>query len=534
MGCTGSFKVAIGQLEIWSGQAPILGQKAGIFGKYGITHEVFGTAGAGETVQAVISGSADFGVNVGTQGVLRAFAKGAPIRVIGANFTGAGDIFFYVRADSPIRSLKDTTERNTISYSTGGSTTHNIVLGLGKELGIKAVATSTGGMPATLTAVMSGQIDIGWGSPPFELKEIEEGKIRVVAGGNDVPSLRIQTIRVEVVNGNVLKNRNDAVLRFVRAFRETLDWMYADPEAIKMYAEAIKVPVAIARTAVGIGAEGGQAVRPHPGHRGDHGGRGQAQVSRRAAHQGATRGVHPNSAAAITAKSAESEETMIARNNWVCAAVLIAAAASGAQAEETPKAGNLKVAIGQLAWGGQAAVARPARRHLQEARHHARHFATPGGGETMQAVAGSADAGRDGRRRGAARLSQGAPVRVVGASFTGVGDLYWYVRADSRSGGSPTAPTSPPWPIRRAAQRARCRACLRAGARAQGAADCDRNAAGDADPGDVGPDRHRLGRAAVRIEGAGGGQDPHHRQRQRRALAAHPDRAGRDGQCQHV
>jgi len=245
-----SFKVAIGQLEIWSGQAPILGQKAGIFGKYGITHEVFGTAGAGETVQAVISGSADFGVNVGTQGVLRAFAKGAPIRVIGANFTGAGDIFFYVRADSPIRSLKDTTERNTLSYSTGGSTTHNIVLGLGKELGIKAVATSTGGMPATLTAVMSGQIDIGWGSPPFGLKEIEEGKIRVVAGGNDVPSLRSQTIRVEVVNGNVLKNRNDAVLRFVRAFRETLDWMYADPEAIKMYAEAIKVPVAIARTAV--------------------------------------------------------------------------------------------------------------------------------------------------------------------------------------------------------------------------------------------------------------------------------------------
>jgi NitT/TauT family transport system substrate-binding protein len=245
-----AFKVAIGQLEIWSGQAPILGQKAGIFRKYGITLDNFGTAGAGETVQAAISGSADFGVNVGTQGVLRAFAKGAPIRIFGANFTGAGDIFFYVRADSLIRSLKDTTEKTTISYSTGGSTTHTIVLGLGKELGIKGVPTATGGMPATLTAVMSGQIDIGWGSPPFGLREIEEGKIRIVAGGNDVPSLRSQTIRVEVVNDNVLKNRRDAVLRFVRAFRETLDWMYADPEAIRMYAEAIKVPVAIAKTAV--------------------------------------------------------------------------------------------------------------------------------------------------------------------------------------------------------------------------------------------------------------------------------------------
>jgi NitT/TauT family transport system substrate-binding protein len=245
-----AFKVAIGQLEIWSGQAPVLGQKAGIFKKHGITLENFGTAGAGETVQAVIAGSADFGVNVGLSGVLRAFSRGAPIRVIGSNFTGAGDIYFYVRADSPLRSLRETTEKNTISYSTGGSTTHNIVLGLGKELGIKAVPTSTGGLPATLTAVMSGQVDIGWGSPPFGLKEIDEGKIRVVASGNDVPSLRNQTIRVETINANALKSRKDAVLRFVRAFRETLDWMYADPEAIKMYAEAIKVPVAIAKTAV--------------------------------------------------------------------------------------------------------------------------------------------------------------------------------------------------------------------------------------------------------------------------------------------
>jgi NitT/TauT family transport system substrate-binding protein len=245
-----AFKVAIGQLEIWSGQAPILGQKAGIFKKHGIVLENFGTAGAGETVQAVISGSADFGVNVGTQGVLRAFAKGAPIRVIGANFTGAGDIFYYVRADSPIKSLKDATEKTTISYSTSGSTTHTIVLGYGKELGIKAVPTSTGGMPATLTQVMSGQIDIGWGSPPFGLREIEEGKIRVIASGNDVPSLRAQTIRIEVVNNNALKTRKDAVVRYVKAFRETLDWMYSDPEAIRMYAEAIKVPVSIAKTAV--------------------------------------------------------------------------------------------------------------------------------------------------------------------------------------------------------------------------------------------------------------------------------------------
>ena len=54
--------------RIGRGQAPILGQNAGIFKKHGITLEIFGTAGAGETVQAVISGSADFGISVGIAG----------------------------------------------------------------------------------------------------------------------------------------------------------------------------------------------------------------------------------------------------------------------------------------------------------------------------------------------------------------------------------------------------------------------------------------------------------------------------------
>jgi NitT/TauT family transport system substrate-binding protein len=105
-------------------------------------------------------------------------------------------------------------------------------------------------MSPTLTLVMSGQIDVGWGSPPFGLKEIDEGKIRVIGGGNDVPSLRGQTIRVEVVNASTLRDRHDAVMRFVRAFRETLDWMYSDPAAIKMYADSLNMPVGPVKAAI--------------------------------------------------------------------------------------------------------------------------------------------------------------------------------------------------------------------------------------------------------------------------------------------
>ena len=56
------------------------------------------------------------------------------------------------------------------------------------------------GRPATFTSVMTGQIDIGWAAPPFGLKEIKEGKIRIIARGSDMPSLKGQTVRAMIVN----------------------------------------------------------------------------------------------------------------------------------------------------------------------------------------------------------------------------------------------------------------------------------------------------------------------------------------------
>ena len=237
-----SLKVAVGQLTTWENQMTLLGQDAGIFKKHGIVIENFGTNGAGETLQAVISGSADIGIGMGTPGAMRAFVRGAPVRVLAPAFTGTGDLYWYVRANSPIKSLKDTTASNTIAYSTSGSSTNSLVLGFGNELGMKAKPTATGGPPATLTLVMSGQIDIGWASPPFGLKEVEAGKIRILARGSDVPSTRNQTVRVQIVNADALKNRKDVIERFMKAYREAVEWMYSNPQAIKMYAEKMKVP----------------------------------------------------------------------------------------------------------------------------------------------------------------------------------------------------------------------------------------------------------------------------------------------------
>lgn len=237
--------VVVGHINNWEQQPPTLGQEAGIFKKHGLVLKNVGTRGAGETIQAVISGSADIGTGVGTAGVLRAFSKGAPIRILAPAFTGAGDLYWYVKADSKIKSLKDSTPSTTIAYSTSGSSTNNIVLGFINELGTKGKPTATGGPPGTLTAVMSGQIDIGWSAPPFGLQEEKDGKIRIIARGSDVPSLRGQTVRTLIVNANALKTKHDAIMRFMQAYRETVDWMYSDPKAFEMYAKKIKKPAAL-------------------------------------------------------------------------------------------------------------------------------------------------------------------------------------------------------------------------------------------------------------------------------------------------
>ena len=242
-----TLKVAAGQRGNWDTTVAEVGQRAGTFKKHGLVLEILWTQGAGETQQAVISGSVDIGVAPGVMGVLSAFSKGAPVRVIGAETTGASDLYWYVPANSPIKSLKET-EGKTIAYSTNGSSTHGIVTAFMKEYQLKAKPTATGGPAPTLTQVMSGQIDIGWSAPPFGLKELDEGKIRIIAGGNDASAFRGQTVRLLITNLQTLQGRKDAVDRFMKAYRETIDWLYSsDPAALKTYADFVGIPLAMAK-----------------------------------------------------------------------------------------------------------------------------------------------------------------------------------------------------------------------------------------------------------------------------------------------
>jgi len=239
-------KLTIGQRGNWDTAVAQLGTKAGIFKKHGLELEMIYTSGSGETLQPVVSGSVDLGLAVGTLGAMAAYAKGAPVRIIGAEATGAAD-YWYAKTSSPIKTLQDTNGK-TLAYSTNGSSTHSIVRAFMNEFKLTAKPTPTGNPSTTLTAVMTDQVDVGWAAPPFGLKEIEEGKIRVVAKATDAALVRGQTIRVIVTNADALTKKKDAISRFMQAYRETVNYMYGDnPQVIKDYAEFVGVAEVLAR-----------------------------------------------------------------------------------------------------------------------------------------------------------------------------------------------------------------------------------------------------------------------------------------------
>jgi NitT/TauT family transport system substrate-binding protein len=236
-----TLKVAIPQRGAWDAGVAELGQRGGIFKKHGLNLEVLYVAAGPESIQAVIGGSMDIATASGVSAAVGTFAKGAPIRLIGSEMIGAPDLYWYVPAGSPIHRIEDFNGR-TVAYSLTGSSSHAALLALIAQYKLNAKPTSTGNIAATITQTMTGQVDVGFGAAPFGLDLAEDGKIRIIATGNDVASLRTRTVRVNLTSVNNLQNRHDTIVRFNRAYQETVDWMYSDPAALKHYAEYSNLP----------------------------------------------------------------------------------------------------------------------------------------------------------------------------------------------------------------------------------------------------------------------------------------------------
>jgi len=233
-------KVAVPQRGTWETSVPDLGERAKIFAKHGIKVEPFYTSGGGETMQALISGSVDVAIATGAAAMFASYVKGAPIRPIGTSITGAREIFWYVKADSPIKSLKDAAAK-TMAYSATGSSSNLATLKLIKMAGVDIKPVATGTPVATFTQVMTGQVDIGWSAAPFALGALQEHRIRGVANVGDIVEYRNMSARFHIANLNFITGKPDVLKRFLAAYSETLDWMYKGDEAVEVFSKLYNI-----------------------------------------------------------------------------------------------------------------------------------------------------------------------------------------------------------------------------------------------------------------------------------------------------
>ena len=234
----------------WDNSVVPLGERAGFFRKKGLDVQVSFTDGSSATLQALIAGGVDIGV-VSVPLFLGAVVKGAPVKMITANFTGASDILWYARADNRIAGLKDVTQDTKLGYATPGSSNYILLSALMNQYGVKGELVATGGASATMLQVMARQVDIGYdGNGGLGVPEFEHGDVRVIALGSELALMKHVTARGLVVTAETLAKRRDVLARFVQAYQETVDWMFRDAGALQQYAEMNHAPLADAKRVV--------------------------------------------------------------------------------------------------------------------------------------------------------------------------------------------------------------------------------------------------------------------------------------------
>lgn len=226
---------------VFETEHPYAAKENGIFKRYGLDVSIIHGSGGAASLQAVITGSQDIVWGNGVLGVLSAYARGAPVRILGSNIRGVPDLYWYVKYDSPIKKFTDLKAGQAFAYSRPGSTTNLATIYIKKALGLKAKLVSVGGPSGSRTQLMSGQVETGWSVFPLNKNLLRAKKIRIIGTGSAAKGLSGVTIRVIAANANWLKRNTDVARRFMMAMEEGLHRSYSSQAQVKAWAKRWKL-----------------------------------------------------------------------------------------------------------------------------------------------------------------------------------------------------------------------------------------------------------------------------------------------------
>ncbi len=205
--------------------APLwVAQEANLFAKHGVTVELKYLA-ATTAVQAMVAGAEDIGL-VGNQGV-DAKLEGADLIYVASSLP---TFVFQIYARPEIKSIADLKGKVAAVTQPAASTDYamRIVLkrnGLEPDKDVRLLYAQD--MNAVFTSVNLGHAAAGIMSAPTSLKALSAGLKSIV----NVTELRIPFLFTGVLSSpKVVREKNDAVMRFLRAYIEAMALVRKDKE----------------------------------------------------------------------------------------------------------------------------------------------------------------------------------------------------------------------------------------------------------------------------------------------------------------
>jgi len=75
------------------------------------------------------------------------------------------------------------------------------------------------------------------------IEALRKGQVRVIVRADELPLVKGHTVRTIIANKDSLDSKREVYTRFMRAYRETIDWMYAGDDVLKMYADFTGITV---------------------------------------------------------------------------------------------------------------------------------------------------------------------------------------------------------------------------------------------------------------------------------------------------
>jgi NitT/TauT family transport system substrate-binding protein len=228
--------VAVPDRGAWDSSYTVFGLEQGFFKEEGLDVRITYAADEAELESLLVSGKVDLAVGAVFIDILGAWAQGAPVKIISPESTGAADVFWFAKIAGPVAGVGDL-HGQAVGYSAPGSLTHFILRALLQEAGVDdARLVAVGPAPSGYPQVLDAQLAASWSRPPANVGYVVAGEIRVIARANDSPQVRHQTTRVNAANANFLANHRGAAIRFLKAYRKSVDWAYSSPLALDAYA----------------------------------------------------------------------------------------------------------------------------------------------------------------------------------------------------------------------------------------------------------------------------------------------------------